>query len=130
LAGTYIPKKRRSKTTKEERRLYRKEYQILNKDTLSHKKWLSSYKIKLKTEGINAYGGKCTCCGESRFEFLTLEHKGPVPKKPNGQRVVGFYAWTIARKLGWPSDTTILCYNCNCSKGVYGSCPHTWESPQ
>jgi hypothetical protein len=24
----------------------------------------------------------------------------------------------------YPPDFQILCYNCNCAKGVYGYCPH------
>src|SRR5881396_3810055 len=28
----------------------------------------------LRAEGIGAYGGKCACCGETTFEFLTIDH--------------------------------------------------------
>jgi hypothetical protein len=29
------------------------------------------------------------------------------------------------KKHGWPKEGfTILCFNCNCAKGIYGTCPH------
>lgn len=30
--------------------------------------------VRLKQEMITAYGGGCSCCGETESEFLTLEH--------------------------------------------------------
>lgn len=81
----------------------------------------------LRNEMIDAYGGRCTCCGEDRREFLTLEHKngdGAEHRKGKG-------LYTIIRELrnmGFPKDNySILCWNCNSSKYMYGVCPHDLE---
>lgn len=76
---------------------------------------------------IEAYGGKCSCCGESRYEFLAVDHinndgnimrKGVHPKSP--------YGWLI--RNNFPKENfQILCHNCNCAKGFYGYCPHEKE---
>lgn len=86
-----------------------------------------AWKRKIREEMIAAYGGKCSCCGETRYEFLTLEHKngGGYQDRRTSSGI------SILRRLrdqGWPKDGyTILCWNCNASKGVYGYCPHEKE---
>lgn len=77
-----------------------------------------------RLEGIERYGGRCACCGESRPEFLTLDHiegRGP------GDTLRGPKAWTRLRRLGWPEGYQVLCFNCNCAKGIYGVCPHALD---
>jgi hypothetical protein len=32
------------------------------------------YERRCKQKIIDAYGGKCQCCGESIFEFLSIDH--------------------------------------------------------
>ena len=84
----------------------------------------------LKSEMIDAYGGMCVCCGESRFEFLSIDHV-----RGNGSRqrreAIGkghlngsaFYRWL--KRNGWPKEEfRLLCYNCNLALGLYGRCPH------
>lgn len=81
-----------------------------------------------KEEFIAAYGGKCSCCGEARFEFLTAEHiKGRAENQPQGV-FVGPRMYRLLKKLGWPKDEyACLCMNCNFSRGRYGYCPHERE---
>lgn len=122
--GTYVPKKRERTSRIKDRAAYNKEYRALNLESV--RAWYCEYNKRIRREGIAAYGGKCTCCGEEKEEFLTLEHKEAVPRLSNGKRVPSGFAWMIARKRGWPDDHTILCFNCNCAKGAHGSCPHTW----
>lgn len=89
-------------------------------------------RLRVRLEGIAAYGGACTCCGEDQPEFLTLEHlKGRTDqandfRKP-GEKRTGYRMWSRAKVLGWPADYTVLCFNCNCAKAIYGTCPHTWK---
>lgn len=74
---------------------------------------------------IAAYGGACTCCKESVFEFLTLEHlnnDGAAHRRAVGRNAQA--QLLDIKKRGFPPEYTILCYNCNLSKGVYGECPH------
>lgn len=90
---------------------------------------------KLKQEFVDAYGGKCTCCGIKEIEFLTLEHifndgakerkqlreDGIVGKK----KAVGSVIYKLLKKRGWPKDRyTVLCWNCNCARKWGRPCPH------
>lgn len=75
---------------------------------------------------ISAYGGKCSCCGESNIEFLAMDHinkDGNVHRKsvPTSR----IYRWLEVH--GYPSGFRILCHNCNMSLGLYGYCPHNKE---
>lgn len=79
---------------------------------------------KLKKEVIEAYGGKCTCCGESRLVFLTIDHifnDGAT----EGRHGDSQYRWL--RQEGYPKGRhQVLCMNCNWAKR-YGVCPHQQE---
>lgn len=74
---------------------------------------------------IEHYGGWiCTCCGETTPEFLTIDHikgGGTAERKRSGEQR-HLYLRLIAAKF--PPGFQVLCYNCNCSKGAYGQCPH------
>lgn len=81
-----------------------------------------------RAEVLSAYGDRCTCCGEDRPQFLTIDH---IDSSGAAHRRViqggsGFYRWL--RKHGFPKDNfQLLCFNCNLSKGHYGACPHMVE---
>lgn len=80
---------------------------------------------------IEAYGGKCACCGEARPEFLTIDHiygdGGAERKLING----GAFFYHHLRMLGYPKDRyQSLCFNCNFAAGhsfPFGICPHQRE---
>jgi hypothetical protein len=87
------------------------------------------YREKLKRDILYHYGGnppKCACCGESIYEFLTIDHI-----KNNGKEDrkifhgAQLYAWL--RKNNYPIGFQVLCWNCNCAKGHFGECPHVRE---
>lgn len=85
------------------------------------------YDLSCKQKVIDAYGGKCACCGENTIEFLTVDHinnDGAEDRKGNGNKLGGkLYRWLI--KNNFPQGMyQILCYNCNCAKGFFGYCPH------
>lgn len=105
---------------------YQKEYRAKNKAMLRQKK--REYEKNLKLDGIRAYGGKCSCCGESIPEFLTIDHiNGRGDEK---RRLTGTKMWMKLKSLGWPTDNfALLCFNCNCAKGAYGQCPHKKLEP-
>jgi hypothetical protein len=76
---------------------------------------------------IESYGGKCSCCGEMRKEFLTVEH---TYKNGAAHREIvkasGLYRWLI--KNNFPKDGfTLYCYNCNMYEGRSRICPHKIE---
>jgi len=85
-----------------------------------------SYK-RLKDNLFEAYGGrKCACCGETRSEFLTIDHLVPAGARHHKTRCgVGLYRWL--KKQGYPSGYRVLCMNCNFAIGHFGRCPHEAE---
>lgn len=113
-------------THREERREYERRRRLKNPEKEAER--LARYKRQLREQMIAAYGGKCTCCGENRYEFLTLEH---VNGDGGSERKIAKSTDTILRRLrksGWPKNGySILCWNCNSAKGVYGYCPHERE---
>ena len=84
--------------------------------------------IRIKKLIIEEYGGKCVCCGEDHYEFLTIDHinndgyleRSGVTKSRTGTKM---YRWLL--KNNCPKENyQLLCFNCNCSKGNLGYCPH------
>lgn len=70
----------------------------------------------------------CACCGESQFEFLTLDHVNEDGAKKRGKTRQGgvIYYRKLVRE-NYPDGYQILCYNCNCSRSLRsknGICPH------
>ncbi len=74
------------------------------------------------------YGSGCACCGESNYYFLTLDHvnnDGAQERKQlGGQQQVLSRLWKEQCTL---PEYQLLCYNCNCAKGMRGECPHVNE---
>jgi len=66
---------------------------------------------------------KCACCGESMIEFLSIDHVfGGGHRHLKETKAGSIYQWL--RRADYPSGFQVLCYNCNCSKGFFGECPH------
>lgn len=79
---------------------------------------------KLKLEMLEAFGFKCSCCGENHPDFLTLDHvleDGAEHRKTmNCQQ-----AMRLARRQNWDkAKWDCLCITCNFAKSHYGGCPH------
>lgn len=89
----------------------------------------TEHKQRLRAETLAAYGNKCACCGESRVEFLGIDHTkggGGQHRKQLQKAGINFYCWL--RQQGYPRDDyQLLCHNCNLAKGFYGYCPHERE---
>jgi hypothetical protein len=86
---------------------------------------------KLRAEMVAAYGGKCSCCGEDRLDFLTLEHVNRDGKQHRASiRTGGGNAiWLDLKRRGWPRDGfTILCWNCHMATAWGHTCPHVTEA--
>ena len=105
--------------------------------TKAKRKWIHErdikvmhrFRRKLRAEILAAYGNECACCGETRKEFLTIDHiEGGGNKHRDTIKRYGtaFYQWL--RKFGYPPGYRILCYNCNCARGRVGYCPHELET--
>ncbi len=91
--------------------------------------WDRARNQRIKLQLVAGYGGKCTCCGESEPQFLTLEHLNKDGQQHreavNGNKNRGgMKIYLDVIKRGFPSDYTILCMNCNFAEKDSRSCPH------
>lgn len=78
-----------------------------------------------KMDVIEAYGGKCVCCGERHIEFLTIDHMDGTGAEHRRKHGKGRGIYRDLTKRGFPKDGyQVLCLNCNISLGFYGYCPH------
>jgi hypothetical protein len=113
----------RRETKGEEINEWHKQYQRRSRDKKSVK--LKQIRRNLKTLVIAAYGGRCECCWETGWEFLSIDHKSGGGNK-HREALGGsysFYRWL--RDSGFPKDEyQLLCMNCNFAIGKYGRCPH------
>lgn len=78
-----------------------------------------------KIKVMEAYGGKCACCGETELAFLTIDHvnnDGADHRREIGKG--GLYYWLV--REGFPEGFQVLCANCNLAKEICGACPHTY----
>lgn len=86
-----------------------------------------AYRHELKHRLIEAYGGFCTCCGLVIEEFLTFDHMdGNGRRHRQENRLTAGGAWFLWLWNGGELRKRIrlYCFNCNCSKGFLGYCPH------
>lgn len=101
-----------------EREKARKAYQKYKDKKMEYQR---KYYKEVKEKFIQMYGGKCVCCGETTFYFLTIEHKlGQI----RATKETGARAYRKAIQEYRPDLYEILCWNCNCAEGQLGYCPH------
>jgi len=86
-------------------------------------------RLSERYEVLKHYGGeppKCACCGEDRFEFLSIDHING-----GGKQHIKSIGYNLARwlkKNHYPEGYRVLCHNCNFALGHYGYCPHETAS--
>lgn len=94
----------------------------------TRRKGMKRHIKKLRLEAIEAYGGKCNCCGELTPEFLHLDHvlnDGAEHRKELSSSKGGsIHTLRWAKKNGWPDRLQLMCHNCGMSEAFYGVCPH------
>ena len=120
------------KATSPEEVEYRRKVRASNKKTTGYGKTESQraqgrqhYRL-LRTRMIALYGGVCECCGEARYDMLTVDHKTREPRATRKRGVALTYdALREYESAGYPNNRyRLLCWNCNSSIGHYGYCPH------
>lgn len=86
-------------------------------------------RIKLKIETMTRLCDgtpKCSCCGESILEFLTIDHINGGGGKHRSELKRGsgdIYRWL--KSNNYPEGFQVLCFNCNSSKHYgNGVCAH------
>lgn len=87
-----------------------------------------SYRAFHRDKVLAAYGSACECCGESRREFLAIDHvHGGGNKHVAALARAGTSLVMHVIRQGFPPDFRLLCHNCNQARGAYGYCPHERE---
>lgn len=127
--------RRRQKARERQRERYhadpaRREYLTAwNKDNAAKRReWGRKARRDLRLKALDAYGGRCACCGERRYEFMAIDHVdggGSAHRKSLREQGVGpegFLRWL--ERSGYPQGFRLLCHNCNSAYGYYGECPH------
>lgn len=89
-----------------------------------------AYCRKLKHAVFAHYGNTCACCGDTTFEFLSVDHVGGWGKDHkmlNGKRYAGgaLYAWICKNKF--PQNFRLLCGSCHYALSFHRYCPHERE---
>lgn len=92
-------------------------------------------RTEVRMKVLVAYSGDppfCCCCGERHYEFLALDHihnNGAQERKSKKGRPQYSNMAIMARlvRQNFPPGYQVLCHNCNCAKGWFGSCPHERE---
>lgn len=95
------------------------------KAAAKQRQWSREYKAMV----VAHYGGKCVCCGDDHFKFMTIEHlnNDGAEQRRTKHPKQGYLWWKWIVDNGYPDDLTVMCFNCNHAKGVYGRCPHEDE---
>lgn len=88
-----------------------------------HREKSRGHLLAHKNAVFSHYGTRCACCGETEPLFLTVDHMnddGYIHRKTI--RSSSIYRWLVKNKF--PDGFQLLCWNCNCAKGIHGGCPH------
>lgn len=108
------------KKHRERRLAYQRRYYVEHREELVAQARL--HRMDIKREMIEAYGGRCVCCGETAYEFLTIDH---INGRKRGETSGGHLLYIRLKGKGWPRDNfRLLCLNCNFAIGKFGYCPH------
>lgn len=95
---------------------------VLNRDYVRNRAQVIKKKIIFHySKGSNC----CACCGETIYEFLTIDHINGNGRKHRAEidrRGYEYYLWIVQNN--YPDGLRILCMNCNFSLGMWGYCPH------
>jgi hypothetical protein len=86
-------------------------------------KLMRDWRWRLRCQVFEGYGGKCACCNESTYEFLSLDHisgNGNIEREKLDVNAI----YRKALRLNFPITYRILCINCNWATGNWGNCPH------
>lgn len=128
-----MSKKKYSELTEEQKIKARKSKLAYYHNHRERQLMLSNLRYKkMRLTILEHYGGSppsCACCGETIYEFLTIDHingGGIKHRAENNNQPATMYRNII--KDGFPKDLRILCMNCNHSLGHYKICPHQNEN--
>jgi hypothetical protein len=103
------------------RRAYYKVYNEVHKDRGYQQRNTERYR-ELRNTVILGYGGKCVCCGDSRFRYLQFDHVdgGGVSHRREVGNTWYLMKWIVANHF--PGTIQLLCANCHHAKSWGGGC--------
>ncbi len=86
--------------------------------------------LTLKEKIFSEYGNKCECCGQTVWQFLSIDHIDNTGaehrKNENMGRNAGKIMYQWLKNNNYPKDGfRLLCMNCNACIGFHGFCIHT-----
>lgn len=83
------------------------------RDLLKEREAIKLYRLNLKKEVIEAYGGNCFNCSESRIFALNIDHidQGAGLKHRRSLGNTNIYKWL--KSENFPSGFRLACWNCN-----------------
>jgi len=96
-------------------------WQLANRDKIKASRW------KRKLAVIARYGGECACCGLKDPEFMTIDHVGGWGKDHRSESGWAYNMVDYLYGRDAQEGFQVLCWNCNCSLGIHGYCPHQQE---
>lgn len=88
------------------------------------------YRTELKIYALKTYSGekepKCACCDETEIDFLCLDHINNDGKNKRKEHGLGtsFLKWLKKNQYPKNLGLQVLCFNCNFSKQMHGTCIH------
>lgn len=88
---------------------------------------LADERQETRRKVLCSYGGRCTCCGVDNLEFLTIEHPNNDGAEDRRRRKARGNALYRQLLVDPDPELTVLCWNCNMARGLYGTCPHVME---
>jgi hypothetical protein len=108
---------------------YARQDRQVNPEKYTERRLLESKKL---WERAISFFGPCACCGESRREFLSIDHinghGNEFRKSSKGRSKTGIYLLRQFNAANWPEELKteyrLLCMNCNFAIGHDGHCPH------
>lgn len=107
----------------EQIRSYQRKYFHEHREEFANR--MKTYRDRIRLEMIEAYGGRCICCGEIEPAFLTIDHIHGSDKKHGQNGRSGGSLLGELKRQGWPKEGyQLLCWNCNTAKYRVGQCPH------
>ena len=104
--------------------MWKPEYKYQQRYYEKNRQWRKKRRLEIRQRVVEAYGGKCICCDESHWQFLTLDHPegdGQADRAKHHNTTDQLYGWVI--KNGFPNNYRLLCMNCNWVRR-YDTCPH------
>mgnify|MGYP001590487909 CR=1 FL=1 len=107
-------------------RFYKKQWTLNNREKWfanGKRSWTTLRRLVLETYSHGT--PRCACCGETTYQFLSLDHiNGGGSAHQREAHKQGTRVYQLVKNAGFPPGYQVLCHNCNMAKGFYGQCPH------